>query len=77
MEQLQARPACERGLNIPRHRGVQMPIPTLLWRLAAPNAVATLILTSVTLADAWFVGRLGTVALASIAIVFPFKPSYR
>ena len=28
----------------------------LLWRLAAPNAVATVLLTFVTLADAWFVG---------------------
>lgn len=55
------------------HLLLQAPIPTLLWRLAAPNAIATFILTSVTLADAWFVGRLGTVALASLAIVFPFQ----
>lgn len=54
------------------HLLLQAPIPSLLWRLAAPNAVATVILTSVTLADAWFVGRLGTAALASLAIVFPF-----
>ena len=55
------------------HLLLQAPIATLLWRLAAPNAVATVLLTVVTLADAWFVGRLGTVALASLAIVFPFQ----
>ncbi len=55
------------------HLLLQAPISSVLWRLAAPNAVATVLLTFVTLADAWFVGRLGTVALASIAIVFPFQ----
>lgn len=55
------------------HLLLEAPIPTLLWRLGAPNALATIILTSVTLADAWFVGRIGTVALASLAIVFPFQ----
>ncbi|MFY0611764.1 MAG: MATE family efflux transporter [Hyphomicrobiaceae bacterium] len=55
------------------HLLLQAPIPTLLWRLAAPNAVATVVLTLVTLADAWFVGHIGTVALASLAIVFPFQ----
>ena len=55
------------------HLVLQAPIPILLWRLAAPNAVATVVLTSVTVADAWFVGQLGTVALASLAIVFPFQ----
>ncbi|MGI9521811.1 MAG: MATE family efflux transporter [Hyphomicrobiaceae bacterium] len=55
------------------HLLLEAPIPTLLWRLAAPNAVATVVLTSVAVADAWFVGRLGTAALASLAIVFPFQ----
>ncbi|NKB60128.1 MAG: MATE family efflux transporter [Alphaproteobacteria bacterium] len=30
-------------------------------------------LTAVTLADAWYVGQLGTAALASLALVFPFQ----
>ncbi len=55
------------------HLVLEAPIPTLLWRLAAPNAMATVVLTSVTVADAWFVGQLGTVALASLAIAFPFQ----
>ncbi|MEM7777791.1 MAG: MATE family efflux transporter [Pseudomonadota bacterium] len=49
------------------------PIPSLLWRLAAPNVTATVILTAVTVADALFVGFLGTAALASLALVFPFQ----
>lgn len=49
------------------------PIPSMLWRLAAPNVIAVAILTAVTFADAWFVGRLGTAALASLALVFPFQ----
>ena len=45
----------------------------MLWRLAGPNVAAITILTSVTFADAWYVGQLGTVALASLALVFPFQ----
>jgi MATE family, multidrug efflux pump len=52
---------------------LEAPIATLLWRLAAPNVAAAVIMTSVAFADAWFVGRLGTVALASLALVFPFQ----
>jgi Na+-driven multidrug efflux pump len=48
------------------------PIATLLWRLAAPNVAAAVMMTSVTVADAWFVGHLGTAALASLALVFPY-----
>ncbi|MEZ5857219.1 MAG: MATE family efflux transporter [Hyphomicrobiaceae bacterium] len=49
------------------------PIPAMLWKLAAPNLLATLVLTSVTVADAWYIGHLGTAALASVAVVFPFQ----
>lgn len=49
------------------------PIPTMLLRLAAPNVLATLVMTASTFADAWFVGQLGTAALASLALVFPFQ----
>lgn len=44
----------------------------MLWRLAAPNVVAVSTLSAVTFADAWYVGQLGTAALASLALVFPF-----
>lgn len=47
-------------------------VATVLWRLATPNVVAVAMMTAVTFADAWYVGQLGTVALASLALVFPF-----
>lgn len=46
---------------------------TVLWRLSLPNVLSNLLITLVTIADAWFVGRLGGVALASLALVFPFQ----
>ena len=49
------------------------PIGPLLSRLAAPNIVVLTVQTLVTIADAWFVGRLGVTALASLAIVFPVQ----
>ena len=44
----------------------------VLWRLATPNVVAVGMMTAVTFTDAWFVGQLGTAALASLALAFPF-----
>lgn len=48
------------------------PIGAMLYKLAAPNVAATLMMTAITFADAWFVGQLGTAALAALALVFPF-----
>lgn len=48
------------------------PVAKVLWRLATPNVVAVAMLTAVTFADAWYVGQLGTAALASLALAFPF-----
>ena len=45
----------------------------MLWRLATPNVAAVVIMSVVTIADAWFVGKLGTAPLASLALVFPFQ----
>lgn len=47
-------------------------VTKVLWRLAAPNVVAVAMMTAVTFADAWYVGQLGTAALASLALAFPF-----
>ncbi|MGI9509919.1 MAG: MATE family efflux transporter [Geminicoccaceae bacterium] len=47
-------------------------VAPILWRLATPNVVAVAAMTAVTFADAWYVGQLGTAALASLALVFPF-----
>lgn len=48
------------------------PIAKVLWRLATPNVFAVATLTAVTFADAWYVGQMGTAALASLALAFPF-----
>ena len=52
---------------------LRAPITTALVRLATPNVIAACLMTAVTVADAWFVGQFGTVALASLAVVFPFQ----
>ena len=48
------------------------PVSKVLWTLATPNVLAVAVMTGVTFADAWYVGKLGTQALASLALVFPF-----
>src|ERR1700752_4479406 len=47
------------------------PIAATLARLAAPGLVLALFQTAVSIADTYFVGRLGTDALAGLALVFP------
>ncbi len=39
--------------------------------MATPNALAFMIQSAVSMAEVWFIGRLGTSALASIALAFP------
>jgi putative MATE family efflux protein len=46
------------------------PLPLLL-KMASPNAVAFLVQASVSIAEAWFIARLGTAPLAAIALMFP------
>ena len=45
-------------------------LPTLV-ALATPNVLLALMQALVSFADAWFIGRLGTDALAGVALVFP------
>jgi len=45
----------------------------MLFRLAIPNVAAIITMTAIMLADASFVGKLGTTELASLALVFPFQ----
>ena len=47
------------------------PIGATLWRLAAPNIAGFLISSGITVAEIWYVGRLGTQALAGLALAFP------
>jgi putative MATE family efflux protein len=46
-------------------------LPTLL-RLAAPNVLALVLTAAVAVAETYYIGRLGTPALAAMALVFPF-----
>src|SRR3954469_4651390 len=46
-------------------------LPTLL-KLAIPNTIAMFGATLVAVAETSYIGRLGTVPLAAIALVFPF-----
>ncbi len=50
---------------------LQAPIVPTLARLAAPGVVLALFQTAVSVADTHYVGRLGTEALAGLALVFP------
>jgi MATE family, multidrug efflux pump len=52
-------------------RLLQGPILPTLARLAAPGALLALFQTAVSIADTYFVGRLGTAPLAGLALVFP------
>jgi Na+-driven multidrug efflux pump len=52
-------------------RLLEAPILPALARLAAPGLVLALFQTAVSIADTYFVGRLGTDALAGLALVFP------
>ena len=47
------------------------PIASTLVRLAAPNMLVMLAQTTVGLVETYFVGKLGTAALAGVALVFP------
>jgi len=47
------------------------PIAPTIARMAAPNMVAMLIMLGTTSAEAWYVGQLGTTALAGLALAFP------
>src|SRR4030081_4113138 len=50
---------------------VEAPIATTLLRLAAPNMLVMVVQSSVGLIETYFVGKLGTDALAGVALVFP------
>jgi putative MATE family efflux protein len=61
-----------RGGQDPRTRALlEEPIARSLARLATPNVLVMLFQSSVGLIEAYFVGRLGTDALAGVTLVFP------
>lgn len=55
-----------------RTRGMlEGPIGPTLARLAAPNVVATFVMSAMSVAEGYFAGRMGVTALAGLALVFP------
>src|SRR5580698_2826677 len=62
----------EKAKYDPRTRAlIEGPIAATLVRLAAPNMLVMLAQTTVGLVETYFVGKLGTAALAGVALVFP------
>ncbi len=55
------------------NRLLNAPILPLIGRMSVPNIGVMVATTLVIVADAWFVGHLGTVALAALAIVYPVQ----
>jgi putative MATE family efflux protein len=56
----------------PRTRAlIEAPIAPTLLRLAVPNVVTTVVQASTGLVETYFIGKLGTDALAGVALVFP------
>ena len=50
---------------------LEAPIAPTLLRLAIPNVITTLVQASTGLIETYFIGKLGTDALAGVALVFP------
>lgn len=47
------------------------PIGPTIVRLATPNMIAMLVTMVTLMAEAWYVGQLGIVSLAGLALAFP------
>src|SRR6516225_8008616 len=60
-----------RGLDGRTLRLLQAPIAATLVTLAAPNILVNIAQSSVGLIETYFVGKLGTDALAGVALAFP------
>jgi Na+-driven multidrug efflux pump len=65
------RPTAEVQMDPRTRRLLEGPIGATLLRLAWPNIVLTMVQTSVGLIETFFVAKLGTDALAGMALVFP------
>ena len=48
-------------------------VSTMLIKLAGPNLISVVLMTFVTFADAWYVGKVGIGPLASLALIFPLQ----
>jgi Na+-driven multidrug efflux pump len=66
-----SRPIAELQMDPRTRRLLEGPIGATLLRLAWPNIVLTMVQASVGLIETYFVAKLGTDALAGMALVFP------
>jgi putative MATE family efflux protein len=54
-----------------QHALTTAPIVPTIWRLALPNGLAMMAAALVSIAETWYVGQLGIMPLAGMALVFP------
>ncbi|MDE3233182.1 MAG: MATE family efflux transporter, partial [Pseudomonadota bacterium] len=54
-----------------QHALTTAPIVPTIWRLALPNGLAMTAAALVSIAETWYVGQLGIMPLAGMALVFP------
>jgi len=66
-----AAPGAARVIDPRTRRLLEAPIVPTLLRLAAPNVLVMVAQAAVGLVETYFVGKLGTDALAGMALVFP------
>ena len=59
-------------MNAQRERLLQGPVVATLATIAAPNIAASLLQSTLSIVEAVYLGLLGTVELAAVALVFPF-----
>ena len=64
-------PVLGRSITARSQQMLQGAIVPMLLRMAAPNALGFFVQASVSMIEAWYIGRLGTTSLAAIALVFP------
>src|SRR5262245_40405908 len=67
--------APEKAVSLdPRTRALlEAPIVLTLARLAGPNVLVQVVQASIGLIEAYFIGKLGTDALAGVSLVFPAR----
>ena len=66
-----ARPVSRVGMDPRTRLLLEAPLASTLLRLAAPNVAVMVVQTAVGLIETYFIGQLGTDALAGVALVFP------
>jgi len=64
-------PTVGRSITLRTQQMLEGAILPQLLRMAAPNALGFLVQAGVSMVEAWYIGQLGTVSLAAIALVFP------